>query len=156
MIRFQIGRQRGQHPRKRVTLHVISRWARAVGAAVHRTAPLSGLSTTIIQIRRQRGQHPRKRVTIHVISRWALGIGVGGVSDGTTLWFVDRSVPDTAYAYNAATTDFGTSVVTGGTTYTTTGDADGYVIPSLTGISNNQSFVITIGPSGMVDIYPQC
>ena len=27
----------------------------------------------------------------------------GGVSDGTTLWFIDRSAPDTAFAYNAAT-----------------------------------------------------
>ena len=34
-----------------------------------------------------------------------LGAGnwVGGVSDGTTLWFVNTDAPDTAYAYNAST-----------------------------------------------------
>ena len=66
----------------------------------------------------------------------------GGVSDGTTLWFITSTNPDTAYAYNAATTSV--QVVTGGSTYTTTGDADGFVSEVLTGISNNQSFALYV------------
>ena len=31
------------------------------------------------------------------------GFWVGGVSDGTTLWFIDANTPDTAFAYNAST-----------------------------------------------------
>ena len=48
-----------------------------------------------------------------------------------------------------------TQVVTGGQTYTTESDANGVVIVMLSGIGNNQSFVLTI-PNGFVDIYPQC
>ena len=85
----------------------------------------------------------------------SLGSGsTRGASDGTTIWFVDNT-GDTAVAYNTRDINNNTSVVTGGTTYTTEGDDDGYVIPSLTGIADNAPFVITIGPQGMVDIYPQ-
>ena len=81
---------------------------------------------------------------------------VGGVSDGITLWFISTINPDTAFAYNASTMDIATELAVGGSTYTTEGDDDGYVIQSLSGIANNAAFVIAIGVDGMVDVYPQC
>ena len=76
----------------------------------------------------------------------------GGVSDGTTLWFLTATNPDTAFAYNAPSL---AQVITSGATYTTDGDADGFVSQTLTGIADNQSFAITIGGSGFAEVYPQ-
>ena len=129
------------------------------------------------------------------------GWTVGGVSDGTTLWFVLQS-PATAFAYAYAATPrprcqqrciatfaigvglaayparrhhalvyrryrhhlhrrclqraaLATLQVSGGTTYTTAGDADGMVTAQLTGIADSAPFVMTIGGSGYVEVYPQ-
>ena len=60
----------------------------------------------------------------------------GGASDGTTLWFVNDTT-DNAVAYNLDVMDESTRVVTGGSTYTTQGDTDGYVLQQISGISNN-------------------
>ena len=84
----------------------------------------------------------------------SLGIGSwrGGLSDGTTLWFVTQTNPDTAFAYNAPGSS---QLVTGGTTYTTVGDADGFVSETLSGIANNQSFAFTLEGAGFAEVYPQ-
>ena len=76
----------------------------------------------------------------------------GGVSDGTTLWFITETDPDTAFAYNAPSL---ARLVTGGSTYTTANDADGFVSQTLTSISNNQSFAFTITGAGFAEVYPQ-
>ena len=77
---------------------------------------------------------------------------VGGVSDGTTLWFIDSAAPDTAFAYTAPGL---AQVVTDGSTYTTDGDADGFVSQTISSIANNQPFVITTRAAGFVEVYPQ-
>ena len=81
-----------------------------------------------------------------------LGVGswFSATSDGTTLWFVD-SVTDFARAYMVTVP---TEVVTGGSTYTTSGTPIGFLSQQLTNIADNQSFVMDI-PSGMVDVLPQ-
>ena len=78
----------------------------------------------------------------------------GSGSDGTTIWFVNLA-NDTAVAYTASRAEDTAQLVTGGSTYTTTGDADGYVSETLTGISNNQSFVFTLGGGGFAEVFPQ-
>ena len=81
------------------------------------------------------------------------GQWIGGASDGTTLWFIDNVFPDAAYAYTATGN---ATVTTGGSTYTTATDADGFVSEALTGIANNAAFVIALGGQGFVEVYPQC
>ena len=84
----------------------------------------------------------------------ALGSGgwTGGTnSDGTIIWFVDNA-NNRAEAYNVPSSAI---LVTDGTMYTTVVTADGFVSQTLTGIGNNQPFVITTGGLGFVEVYPQ-
>ena len=78
----------------------------------------------------------------------------GGAVYEDTLLFLDID-SNHVRAYDLEGGSNVTSLIVGGSTYTTLGDDDGIVIVTLDNIANDQIFDITVGPDGMVDIYPQ-
>ena len=131
------------------------------------------VDTTTDEFYRYNGSTWDAGTAVPALATLPTGIAVDP-SNGDVL-IVDAAT-DEFYRYNGSTWDAGTdvpaltgapagitvlsamtpsSLATGGTTYSTLLDDDGYVLQQLTGISNNQSFTITIGSNGFVEVYPQ-